>query len=364
MRGRGSGAPYAVGPDSIGWGIAGAGRHAAPRLLDAIRSLPPRADGSVQAHVVAVHSHAAYRAQAFAEQNAIAHWAAELDELLARPAVRSVYVANHPRHHAETVQAALQAGKQVLCEPPLALTQEEAEFLRHSALDRGLTLALHYQHRVDPALLTLRQWLRDHDLGSPIGGMVRNTLLLPPAQQTWRVDASYGGILLDRTLRTVDAVRFLFGGEIARVAAAAGPHALGPSAAERRAQAVEDLHSLLTLDGTGAVVQAHDSYLAPHAPPQIVLFGASRSAAVLPWNADSDSPLYLYRSGEVEPVAATTGGRVNLWALSIVAFQEAVRAGAAPPATATDDVANLGVCEALLAAAHDGVARTPRRPAR
>lgn len=350
-RGRYGAVPYAIGPESIAWAIAGASRNAAPRFLAALRDLPPHHDGTVQAWATAIHSHAAYRAQAFAEQNAIPHWHSDLEALLQRTSAHCVYVANHPRHHAETARAALEAGKHVLCEPPLALSADEAADLDRIAQARGLTLALHYQHRTDPALLALRGWVASHDLGDLAGGVVRNALLLPISQQSWRIEPAWGGALLERTLRTVDAVRFLCGEPVARVSAAAGPAVLAdpqaPPDLDTGLVALEDVHARLTLENSGAVFATHDSYLVPHAPPRIDLYGSAGAATILPWNDREPSRLYHYRGGALDesPLARSA---VNLWSLSIIAFQAAVRTGGPPPATASDDQANLALCHALL----------------
>lgn len=364
-RGRFGAAPYDLGPDSVAWAIAGASRTAAPRMLAAIRSLPPLFDGSAQGWVAAVHSHTHYRAQAFAEQNAIPFWESDLELLLQRRAIHCVYVANHPRHHASTVLAALRAGKHVLCEPPLALSQEEALYLYHSARDRGLTLGLHYQHRIDPAFIMLREQLAAHDLGDLVGGYVRNSLLLPIAQQSWRVEAAWGGVLNDRTLRTIDALRFVCRDEVARVTAAAGPHILGQAsrggeaAADR--YAVEDLHALVTLQRSGAAVNVHDSFLVPHAPARIDLFGSSGAATLLPWNSIEQSALYLYRDGALVE-ASPQPTPVNLWSLSIVSFHEAVRQGLTPAAGPVDELANLSVVAALAESLRTGAVQSPAPP--
>ena len=59
----------------------------------------------------------------------------------------------------QTVLAALAAGKHVFCEPPLALTVDEAEQVAHTALDRGRILAVNFQHRGDACLAYIARTL-------------------------------------------------------------------------------------------------------------------------------------------------------------------------------------------------------------
>lgn len=335
----------------MGWAFVGASRSAALTMLEAMRTLPPLPDGSVQAWAAAIHSHAPFRAQAFAEQNAIAHWESDLDALLERPAIRCVYVANHPRHHAESTLAALRAGKHVLCEPPLALEPEEALRIHQFAQARRLTLGLHYQHRTDPAFVSLRGRIADHELGDLVGGSVHNAILLPVHQQSWRVEAAWGGVMIERTLRTVDAVRFLAGDEIAQASAIAGADVFGQG--ERRQTSpgarrhFDDLHALLKLERSEAVFGTHDSFLIPHAPTRIDIYGSAGSAAIVPWQSLRLNQLARYRGGMLEEVRLSSTP-LNQWQLSIVAFQAAVQAGVAPPASAVEEMANHRVIGALL----------------
>ena len=98
-----------------------------------------------------------------------------------------MYVASHPRHHAETVAAALAAHKHVLCEPPLALSAAEAEPLVQLAQYRGLVLALNYTWRAAGAVQAVHDVLMADGIGEVLGGRIRNTRYLPLERQTWRL---------------------------------------------------------------------------------------------------------------------------------------------------------------------------------
>lgn len=351
--------PYAIGPHSVGWAILGASRNAAPRFLAALRSLPPGPDGAVCAWPSAVYSHNARLAREFAQEHSLAFASVELDVILARPEIQCVYVASHPRHHAAAVEAALEARKHVLCEPPVALTVDEAQRLQRLAERRGRLLGLNYQQRHDPGLLLLRHWLQEHALGDLVGGAVRNTTLLPTAQQGWRVEPAWGGVALDRTMRTVDAVRFLTGEAAVVLGAAAGPRAFGsdetttvraveqPHPPRQGTVAVEVLHGLLQLPRSGAVINTFDAYLAPHVQPRIEIYGSSGAAALQPWQSDTSSAVHFDRYGE-RLHAEDDAPAADLWTLAIAAFMAAVASGAPAPTPAAEDIANLAICLALL----------------
>lgn len=359
IRGKAAAAPYAIDSHSTGWLVVGASRVAAPRFVDAVRALPPGEKGSVRAWVAAVCSHSPYRAREFALQHQIPLFDSDLDSLLARQEIRCVYVANHPRHHGQTVLAALRAGKHVLCEPPLALNLEEAHYLHHAAANRGLTLAANYQHRQDPTLEVLHKMVGEHDLGTIVGGYVRNCVLLPTALHTWRVEPAWGGVLFDRTLRTIDLLRFLLGKEIASVLAVSGPRMFSNEGRESSARdPVEDAHTIATMQGSGATFHLHDSYLLPHAPSRVDLFGASGSVTIMPWSDSTASAMSVYRHGERLQVQVPVA---DLWQRAILAFDESVRTGQTSLAGSMDDTENLHVCQAIGSSINEGIAIQPTR---
>ena len=99
---------------SLGWGILGPGRIA-PRLVRAVAAEP-------RATLTAVASRDLGRASAFASAHGIARAFGSYEELLGSPDVDVVYISLPNHLHAEWSVRALQAGKHVLCEKPLALT--------------------------------------------------------------------------------------------------------------------------------------------------------------------------------------------------------------------------------------------------
>lgn len=363
-RGKHGYTPWAVGPDSVGWLIAGASQQAAPRFLAALRRMPPLDDGTVAGFAHSVYSRSPWRAGNFAAQHQLAFHGAQLDDLLARPAVRAVYVANQPAHHAATVLAALRAGKHVLCEPPLALSLEQALYLHHTAADRGLLLALNYQQRFDPALIAMRALLAGNELGELAALHIYQLEGLPPAQQTWRVAPAGGGLLFERTLRTIDTARFVSGDEVQALQAAAGPPA-------HSGDVVDDLHALLVLRRGRAIVHLHDSWNMGRAPSRIEAACTAGSALLVDWNSERTSRLFIERTGfgtraAWGDAAARTPAQpqplpeVDLWQLSLLAVHAALRTGNPPPTPAVDDIAALDVALALRTALQGGATAWPQ----
>ena len=90
---------------------------------------------------------------------------AALDEVLADPEVHAVAIATPAGTHLPVAVAALEAGKHVLVEKPLAATHEEGERLVEEAGRRGLTLMCDHTYCYTPAVLRIREMLHAGELG-------------------------------------------------------------------------------------------------------------------------------------------------------------------------------------------------------
>jgi 1,5-anhydro-D-fructose reductase (1,5-anhydro-D-mannitol-forming) len=361
-RGRSGYTPWAVTSRSLGWLIAGASQGAAPRFLAALRALPPLPnDAGVSGWATAIYSRNEGRARAFAAQHQIPFHGANLDELCARPDIHAVYVSNRPQEHAATVRAALRAGKHVLCEAPLALSLDEARFLQAFAADHGLVLAINFQQRFDPAFVALRALVAEDDLGDLIAIHMHQVTSLAPAQETWRTADEGGGLLFERTLHTLDAARMLCGDEIVRVAAWRGPSNHG-------ATVVDDLHALLQVRGSGAVIHLHDSWNAGRATPRIELYATRGNATIANWNPLRTSRLFVERAGlrPNGPLSAAHAApeplplpEADLWQMSLLTVHEAIRVGAPPAVSAQDGIVALALASALRKSLESGESAGP-----
>jgi predicted dehydrogenase len=116
---------------SLGWGILACGKIARA-FADDLRLLP-------DAHVAAVGARRLESAQDFeATYGGTPH--GSYADLVADPAVDVVYVASPHPMHPEHARLALEAGKPVLCEKPIALNAADATEMFAVARERGLFL--------------------------------------------------------------------------------------------------------------------------------------------------------------------------------------------------------------------------------
>ena len=120
--------PVTRGP-SIKFGILGTGRMATT-MAATIQNYPG-------AEVIAVGSASTDRAGSFASRFGISRSYGELGDFLTDPVIDIVYVANSSRFHADACVAALNAGKNVLCEKPFALDGNQARQVADAAERSG-----------------------------------------------------------------------------------------------------------------------------------------------------------------------------------------------------------------------------------
>jgi predicted dehydrogenase len=169
---------------TLRWGILGPGRIA-PRLVRAV-------SGCDRGELVAVASRDRDRAAAFAAAHGIRQAFGSYDALLAAPDVDVVYVSLPNHLHAEWTIRALEAGKHVLCEKPVALSVGQVDAIA-AAAERGGRLAVEaFMYLHHPQILRAIELARGGALGRLV--LVNGTFSFPLTHVgDPRVDPAMGG---------------------------------------------------------------------------------------------------------------------------------------------------------------------------
>jgi D-xylose 1-dehydrogenase (NADP+, D-xylono-1,5-lactone-forming) len=115
--------------------------------------------------VTAVASRDAGRAQQFASEFGVPHAFGSYDAMLHSGEIEAVYNPLPNSLHASWSIRAMQAGKHVLCEKPLAVSRAEAISMFDAARAHGVRLAEAYPYRSQPQTLELQRLLRDGVIG-------------------------------------------------------------------------------------------------------------------------------------------------------------------------------------------------------
>jgi predicted dehydrogenase len=115
--------------------------------------------------IVAVAARSQDRADSYARQHGIAKAYADYRALLNDPDIDLVYVALPPSEHARWSIAALEAGKDVLCEKPIAFDRSEAQDMADVAHRTGRRLIEAFHDRYHPLGVYLSELRHDSRLG-------------------------------------------------------------------------------------------------------------------------------------------------------------------------------------------------------
>ena len=130
----------------------------------------------------------------------------EVEALVRRDDVDMVYIATPPFLHHPQAMLALEAGKHVLCEKPLALTLEQADDMIAAACQRGLVVAANLMQRYNPLFDAIGRLFRTKLLGELLHGYFENYASdehLPADHWFWDASKS-GGIFIEHGVHFFD----------------------------------------------------------------------------------------------------------------------------------------------------------------
>lgn len=137
---------------------------------------------------------------------------AELDELLASDAVDLVSICTHTDTHSAFTRLALQAGKHVVVEKPVAITSGEVEALAELARSAGLVCMPAMCMRFWPEWDWLARTIKDGTMGRVLSARFERLGAAPAWGDGFYADASRsGGAIFDLHVHDADFIRFAFG---------------------------------------------------------------------------------------------------------------------------------------------------------
>ncbi|MCJ1675555.1 MULTISPECIES: Gfo/Idh/MocA family oxidoreductase [unclassified Rathayibacter] len=319
-------------------GLLGAAGIAPQALVN-----PARRRDDVTVEAIAARNGAS--AERFATENDIPTALQGYQSLLDLDEVDLVYIALPPSEHAHWSIAAMEAGKDVLCEKPITMDADEAEQVAAVAARTGRLVieAFHdHYHPLTGRMLDLVQSGAIGDLVSIRAAFTADNPFSPSSLR--HVPELGGGALMDLGCYPVHWIRTIGGGEPSVVSAS---HIAGPLGAD------ETIDAELELPG-GVEVRLHASMAAgsAFAAPLSVIGTRGRldvDNLVLPHLGHSVS---LERDGRSDRL--TVGGR-ETYDHELDAVVQAVESREEPDTGPADFIATMRVMDAIHLAA--GVAR-------
>lgn len=159
-----------------------------------------------------------------AAEFSITKWYKDFDAAIADPDVKVVHLCTPNNLHFQHARKALEAGKHVLCEKPLALTADESRELAALAKKTGLLTAVNYNLRFYPICQEAQARVKAGDLGDPylIHGAYLQDWLYLKSDWNWRLVPEQGGdlrVVADIGTHWMDLVTYITGRKITAVMA-------------------------------------------------------------------------------------------------------------------------------------------------
>ena len=320
--------------DKVRWGIISTAQIGRNVFIPALRA-------ARRGELTAVAGRDAGRTAAFAAELGVPEVFASYDALLAGDRVDAVYLPLPNTMHEEWALRAIECGKHVFCEKPLATTVAGAQRMVDAARRRGVLLWEAMVFRYHPQTLRLRRLLDGGAIGDLRHLHMRMSFNLPAGENIRRQPKLGGGVLLDVGCYLITVARWAAASEPTQVSAA---WHVDP-------QHGVDLRLALLLAFPGGAAATLYGGFDGAATPGAHLIGSRGSLHVeQPTHPYEESAYTLTTPAATERVQLHNGVRAFTPALDH--FHDCVLDGSTPLLDARDAILTLRVMEAAEEAAH------------
>jgi len=325
----------------VSWGMLGAAKIGVEKVIPAMQ----RGDAS---RVDAIASRDLAKARQAADQLGVAKAYGSYEELLADPMIEAIYNPLPNELHVEWTIRALEAGKHVLCEKPIALDAAEAGALIEARRQSGKLVAEAFMVRFHPQWRRAREIVASGAIGEAKAIQTFFSYHLADADNI-RNKPPGGGALYDIGCYAILSARHIFGAEPIRVVATLD---IDPAFGTDRLSS-----ALIEFPGRRHLTFTCATQLAPH--QRVTIAGAGgRIEVAIPFNAPIDRPTHITIDSGADLVGG--GARVeefpvcDQYTLQGDAFSRAILGEAPLEFPIEDAIANMRVIDAAFRSARSG----------
>jgi glucose-fructose oxidoreductase len=266
------------------------------------------------------------------------------DELLQSGEIDAVYITLPNHLHREYTERAALAGVHVLCEKPMAVTEQDCRAMIKTCEDNGVLLMVAYRLHFEPANLKAAALAREGALGDV--RIFNSVFTMQVKEGNIRLQqGAGGGTLYDIGIYCINAARYLFAADPVEV------FAFAASTGEKRFQEVDEM--------TTAVLRYPDERLATFT----VSFGAADVSSYTVVGTEASlrvEPAYEY-AGTLkhhltrgDKTQVKTFRKRDQFAAELDYFSRCVRQGRIPEPSGAEGLADVQIIEALLRSALTG----------
>ncbi len=338
LDGDAAGSSGASGTRRVHWGVLGCAQIAR-------RCLIPALNRSRNGVIRALASRSQERSRWLAQEHGIPVAYGSYEKLLEDPEVQAVYIPLPNHLHREWAVRAIEAGKHVLCEKPLATNAQEAQIMAQASRGRDLLLMEAFMYRFHPRSRRVKALIDQGAIGDP--RLVRSSFCFRHPDLTdirFRPEMG-GGALLDVGCYGVSLARWLLGTEPETVQACAE---YGPSGVDTT------IVGLLRFPGGRlAVVEASFTSALQQTFTVVGTEGAIElpQDAFIPWEKDA---WFRLRGVDQEEGSVEVVSGADEYQLMVEHFADAVLGKVDLESSPEEGVENMRVLDALARAAREG----------
>jgi predicted dehydrogenase len=198
-----------VKKDQLGVALLGSGNLARWAHLPNLKKYP-------YAALRAVHSASGARGKSIGIRFGAARCTTEYGEIYQDPEIDVVIIVSRNQHHAPQALAALEAGKHVFVEKPMALNEDECRNLYQAVQESGKQLTVGFNRRFAPLYVPLKEHLRRRSSPAVISCRVNSPGI---SGSYWMADPAIGGAILGEACHFVDLMYWMLDAEPVSVSA-------------------------------------------------------------------------------------------------------------------------------------------------
>jgi len=328
----------------VRYGILGFGHHAAKRLVPAFAA-------AKNSRLAGLWRRDHSKAEANAREFHIDRAFATPEDLCASPEIDAVFVASPDALHRRDVLLALEHGKPVLCEKPLAMNAGEVETMLAAQAKAGVAFGVAQNMRYNASAQLMRDWIAKGRIGQPQLCHAQFCYAADRSPRQWIYDPALalGGPIGDVAIHCIDALRFVLGeAPVTEVGTLAHTDALSG--------AVES-HAVVTLEFAGGAMGSVTVTTRGEYRSLIEITG--ESGVVVCENGmtvDHEVEIVRYRKGEV--AERITVSNADAYSKMLDSFSGEIVGTGKYLAPASDGLHNQRILDAAYASWRSGMRQT------
>ena len=267
--------------------------------------------------------------------------------------VDAVLVTTPNSCHLQDVLTAIDAGKHVLCEKPLAMNAEEARQMVEAARRRNVRFGVAHVFRFDESVHKMRDLVASGAIGKPIFARSEFSFFGDPSHpRKWLHDASVAGAgpIFDIGVHCIDTLRVILQDEVVRVNATA--------ARDERSGTVESAAAVNLEFSRGAIGTVLVSFRADYRTPLEIVGENGVLFANNAVNVEQPVEIQVIRGKDV--VSRDTASNRLAYALQVDSFSDWIEGKSEFPAPGEEGWQNQEILDAALRSIRNGKAESVR----